>query len=193
MAPWSPPSSARQALPDLLLRRRLAMEQLRSGPFCIVPMPPRQVPADAAASPVVVAQAPEERSSSSTCACSHRARRRRHKSASPSPSSCRSCSFCRTPTELHRARRHRPRAPVPCLCPCACDEAPGAAMAVDAARRLQSEAPACPSLGVDRIDLPKPPSLAYPISAAPNDDDQRHPPCLHSCRAFVPSPSEGDD
>jgi len=66
-------------------------------------------------------------------------------------------------------------------------------MAVDAARRLQSEAPACPSLGVDRIDLPKPPSLAYPISAAPNDDDQRHPPCLHSCRAFVPSPSEGDD
>ena len=61
-------------------------------------------------------------------------------------------------------------------------------MAVDAVHRLQFEAPACPSLGGDRIDLPKPPSLAYPISAAPNDDDQRHYPYLHSCRAC-----EGDD
>ena len=35
-------------------------------------------------------------------------------------------------------------------------------MAVDAARRLQSEAPACPSLGGDRIDLPQAPARGGP-------------------------------
>ena len=102
MAPWSPPSSARQALPDLLLRRRLAMEQLRSGPFCIVPMPPRQVPADAAASPVVVALASRLKPSPPpTVFFSHRSRIKSQR-----------CPASSSKPSLPYTSRRRPRSPL---------------------------------------------------------------------------------